>query len=61
VKAGSRREKKIVINHTGRECAADIRLKLLKLVSCGTKERTSIYGEREAEQYRNICQDKQGR
>ncbi|NLK87613.1 MAG: hypothetical protein GX279_08995 [Clostridiaceae bacterium] len=54
-----KRQKRIVICHTGREKAGDIRLKLLRLVSRGTRERASYNGELQTEQYRDLCQDKQ--
>ncbi len=56
-----KQERRIVINHTGKEDAGDIRLKLLMLISRGTEERASYYGGREAEQHRDLHQDKQRR
>lgn len=57
-----KQERRIEIIHTGMEDAGEIRLKLLKLISRGIKERTRYNGEgdRETEQHRYICQDKQG-
>lgn len=53
-------ERKIIVNHTGTQDAGDIRLKLLKLLACCTKELVSYSEVRETEQYRDLRQDKQG-
>ncbi len=56
-----KKERRIEIIHTGSEDARDIRLKLLKIAARGIREQKAYHEERETEQYRDICQDKQGR
>ena len=58
MKGGKKAERKIIMNHTGEADAGDITLKLLKLMAHSTKGCVASDG-REAEQHRNLRQDKQ--
>lgn len=59
MKGRRKQERRIVINHAGTGDAGEIMLKLLRLAACGKKELASYHEKREAEQYRDLCQDKQ--
>lgn len=59
MKGRRKAERKIVISHTVAAQTGDIRLKLIKAAIRGMEEWALYNEEREAEQCRDICKDKQ--